>query len=362
MNRTNPATQFTVDYIDAVQRRLKIEIDDHGVPIFVPERIDKSNIHKLRDDLTNIWHYEEDSRTSVKNREGAHIQSVAYGLSDDFDTLLKSGYLIGDRVVLLDLLYGRLLRKKNIEEIDFEQLGVVANNLVSTKSLALDGHLVIIRHPFEWHNESRQAFAEIASSVGPNPTLLGLASALAMAVELNLHPYSIIEHKSEYDRLLASQGKYIKSVEEMDAQYQYETLLTATLSARLLNDIRFDEALRKPLHVFHQIVADRKEFYKAFRDQLSSGGRLQSEQNLELLANILEKTILSRNETVAASLKSFETFGASIGGILAILGSEGNPLGIASAAIGFSITLKNLLMSKKPEQNIITAVFRKLLN
>ena len=97
--------------------------------------------------------------------EGASLQSVAYGLFDDFELCLKVGYLIGDRVILWDYIFGRLLRSGNIESIDYEIIGVIANNLVKSIKLVHNGNLVVLPHPLDWHDESKLALSEIAEKI-----------------------------------------------------------------------------------------------------------------------------------------------------------------------------------------------------
>lgn len=360
----NNAVKFTVNYITAVKNRLQIEINEIGVPVFIPDRIGKAEIRKLKEDLTDIWSKEEDARISVKNLEGAFLQSAAYGLFEDFELCLKVGYLISDRIILWDYIFGRLLREKNIENIDYVKLGVIANNLVKVSSLSQKGNLVILPHPFDWHRESKLAFKEIAEKIPISTAIMGLVCSLAVAIELNVQPYTIISNEEEYNKIISESRNYFDTSENKNSKYYFKGLITALLSARLLSNIKFKEALRKPIQEFQEIVAERKDFYTQFRNQLSSGDIYESEQQLKILTNGLEKDILSWNSRIIKVADSYGSFGAVISGTLGLIASiEGNvSIGILSTVAGLSATLSSYLSKKRPDNNIITAVFSKILS
>lgn len=364
MTNNNQAINFTLKYIEAVQQRLQINVNEKREPVFVPERIEIADLRKLGQDLNDIWSMRDEAIASVQNCEGAFLQSVAYGLIDDFDLTLKVGYLIGDRVVLWDYLLGRLLREKNIAKVNLPQIGVIGNNLVSASLLAEKGYLVILPHPFEWHKRAKQCFAEAAKKHFITPEILGLVCSLSVARELKLQPYTILESEVNWKKALERQKQCFKSISNIDGSDLFKTLLTAMLSERLLTDVQFEEAFNKPTHEFHDVVAKRKDFYSAFKQALTFQGSFQSDQQLTNLSEQIENTILSWNSKVRSFSKDWNLLGATITGTLSLLAASGvatTPLGIASAVAGLSTTLSNYLTRKDTGENVITAVFMNLL-
>ncbi len=359
---TVKCVQFTLDYISILKRNLLVEVDGFGRSSFAPKFIDNARVAKLKNDLSDLWSDQENARESVRNQDGAFLQSVGYGLAEDFDLFLKVGYLLGDRVVLWDYIYGRMLKNKKIDDVDHYELCRVAENIIWAEDLANQGSLVILPQPFEWHKPSRDAFVKIAQSQPVTPSILGLVTTHAVAFDLNVHPYTIATSTSSYRNILDKHKQFYDESRKIEDKYLYETLLSGLLSTRLLSDIRFEEALGKPLSEFHSVVANRKEFYQEFKKKLSEGGSLESEQNLKLLSESLEKEILSVSAKAKDAVDEFAKNGAVVGGVLGLLSAFGDPsYAIPSAALSLVTAVGSLLTVNNSKKNIVTTVFSKLL-
>lgn len=148
--------QFTIDYISAVKRHLRIEFNTHGNAVFLPDEIVPLDLIALKNELQEIWADSKSAIELVKSKQDAIVQSGLFGLINELDTALKIGFLLGDRIVLIDYLYERILLKKEPEKINISHLGVLASSLVNTLPLAEKGRIVIIPNPFEWNqNQSK---------------------------------------------------------------------------------------------------------------------------------------------------------------------------------------------------------------
>lgn len=148
--------QFTIDYIDAVKRNLNIEVNETGESLYFPDSITDINILNLKDELQSIWGDSTSAIDVIRKKEDSTIQSGLFGLVNELDTALKIGFLISDRIVLIDYLFERLLTRKEPNKIDRIHLGVIASSLVNTLPLAKIGRIVIIPSPFNWYPDTKK--------------------------------------------------------------------------------------------------------------------------------------------------------------------------------------------------------------
>ena len=106
---------FTINYIKILKKYLKIDIDNQGNIIYDTTTINIYNISLLIESLRKIW---EDSKTAIdilKNKTDSKIQAGLFGLHEDLEFAIKTGFLISDRIVLIDYLFDRVLSKKDID-------------------------------------------------------------------------------------------------------------------------------------------------------------------------------------------------------------------------------------------------------
>jgi hypothetical protein len=178
MKQQTHYNEFTICYIEALSEHLKIETDSNGQAIFVPGRIKTADLVTLKMTLDALWQKAEQSVTVVRRKQESQLQSCLFGLVDDLDLALKTGYLISDRVVLLDYLYERILCKKKAEKIDLQHMGVVASGLCSALDLAKEGRLVIIPHPFGWHPETKAFIADVSENAVLDPGIMSFLKTL----------------------------------------------------------------------------------------------------------------------------------------------------------------------------------------
>lgn len=164
---------FTINYIEAIKFHLKIEIVNTEI-IFIPDYIVEQDILNLKNALENIWESSQSAVSIVQNKTDSKIQCGLFGLINDFNLALRTGFLLGDRVVAIDYIFTRLLNKKSPQNIDLNNLGSLCVNLVSALELAKIGRFVIIPSPFYWHSESKIIMEEVSKKATLSPSLMSL--------------------------------------------------------------------------------------------------------------------------------------------------------------------------------------------
>lgn len=356
--------QFTIDYINSVKSNLKIEFDNDGNALYFPDSINLDDILNLKYDLQRIWSNSLSAITLLETKHDAKIQSGLFGLINEFDTALKVGFLLGDRVVLIDYLFERLLLKKEPSKINLIHFGVIASSLVNTLPLAEAGRIVIIPNPFTWNPESKQIIREVASRTEISIDLMSLLNMLSITKKCQLHPYTIAESQIAYSSIINSQIDNVDEIGKDGGAYAYAGILGALLSEKLLNETELKTALNIPLSKYFEIVSANKDFYSKYLAQITSGGSMNAQINIESIRTALEKEIEERNKIDFKDLAKKATIAGEVGGsaitFAAAITVVSAPLLIASAVLGLSATLTSIVSSKEKNEDIIISVFKKL--
>jgi hypothetical protein len=364
LDKTN-YNHFTIRYIEAIRFNLKIEIVN-GETLFFPDFILPEDIANLQRDLDDIWLTADSAIEVAKNRTDSKIQSGLFGLFNEFDLAIRTGFLMGDRVILLDYLYERLLKNKSFETINIEQLGSIGVNLVSTLELAKKGRIVIIPSPFYWHKPSKDVMIEAARNTSLTPAMLSLLNTLSITRECQLHPYTVAESTKNFELIINEQIDLTQQIGKDAGDYAYQGILGALLTEKLFNEIEFTTASNIPLEKFHEVVISDKEFYDKFLNDITAGGSLNADNNLLRLKNSFIESIQHKNKNSAIShFKKIGVTGGIGSGLISLIGSASiiSPtLGTLGAIMGLSSTLFGLLKSENRETNSIISVFKKLNN
>lgn len=356
--------QFTIDYIKSVKSNLKIEFDTNGNALYFPDSITPTDILNLKNDLQQIWSNSNSAITLLETKHDAKIQSGLFGLVNELDTALKVGYLLGDRVVLTDYLFERLLLRKEPSKINLLHLGVIASSLVNTLPLAEAGRIVIIPNPFTWNPESKKIINEVSSRAEISVDLMSLLNMLSITKRCQLHPYTIAESQTVYSSIINSQIDNVDAIGKDGGAYAYEGILGALLSEKLLNETELKVALDIPLSKYFEIISANEEFYSKYLSQITSGGSLNAQNNIDNLRNSLRKEIDEKNKIQFPSIAKTATVVAGLSSgtiaLASVITVVAAPLQIFGAALALSATLTGLVNGKDKEEQPIISVFHKL--
>jgi len=351
--------QFTIDYLNAIKTNLGVEITPEGKGQIIPDFITRENIINLTKALQEIWSNSGSAIKIIQSRHDSIIQSGLFGLVNDLDTALKVGFLLGDRVVLIDYLFERLLKDKDADQVNLDNLFVIANFLVPLIPLAEKGRIVIIPNPFKWFPESKEIIKEAAEKTVLSPDLISLLNMLAITNECHLQPYTIAESEENYKEIINSQIDHVDSIGKDAGKYAYQGILGALLSERLLNETELKAALNYPITDYFEIISSNKDFYLKYLQRITSGGSLNFANNVEALNKEIEEhskfdyTKLAKAATIATGVS-----GGTIA-LAALITTVSAPLAITGAILSLSATLTGLV-NKKEKPDAVISVFKKL--
>lgn len=355
---------FTINYISAIKKNLKIELVN-GEVLFFPDYIIIEDLENLKSELQEIWKHSESSITILKDKQDAKIQLGLFGLIDDFDLALKTGYLLGDRVVVIDYIFERILNKKPLDQINISVLGSLGANLVSALELAEKGRFVIIPSPFGWSSDSKKIIAETAEKTTMTVELMSLLNMLSITKICQLHPYTIAESSENYERIISSQISYTDAMDKSTEDYAYQGILGGLLTEKIINEVEFQSILRIPLNEYLKVIELQQNFYNEYLKKITFGGAINAENNIEELKNEILNLINERNKNIYQIVLENTGMVAGIGGAgIALLGTMvlvSAPVIMAGAALTLSGTLLNQFKSKELTGNPVINVFSKLI-
>ena len=355
---------FTISYIQTVQECLNIYPDSYGTITVMPEEITDQQLVNLTQKLDEIWPNSASAVEVLRTKKEAQRQTCLFGLVNDFDLALKTGFLIADRIVLLDYLYERLLKRKKPGSINRTHLSVVVWGVISCLELAKEGKIVIVPHPLSWHSETKYLFSNIGEIVELSPEVMSLLSVLSISKPCNLQPYTIAESTEEFDDIIDSRINLTDAIGKYGGNKAYRSILGSLMSEKLIKNTKFNVILDLPLTSYSMIISSKADFYDKYLNRLTLETDINIDEAVVKLSKNLEKDILETDTKVTKSLN--EAFGNTtglIGNGVAILVamSELDPrIKIAGAVIGLVSKLSSLYKPAEMEDKTIIAVFKKL--
>ncbi len=353
---------FTVEYINTIKKNLNISIGSDGNAIFVYDRVGSQDVEKLKKELSILWKNSQSAITLVKDKVESKIQAGLFGLVDDLEFAVKVGFTLGDRVVLIDFLYERILR--DITKVNYDLLGSVATSLVNLLHLAEKGRVVMIPNPFHWNEGSKEIIIEaISSGTQITPSLISMLNMLSVTKILQLHPYTIAESDTQYSYILNNQLDEVGIADESTKRCAYDSILGALLSEKILNTSDMKIALDIPISDYHNIIDSNKNFYNEYLKILTDGGPLNTENNLDIIEQKIDNAVNLRNQQFCKIFKNSMTLGGGIIGILGTASVISAPLAITGAVLGFVPTLLDVFKgSNNNNEDAIISVFSKIIN
>lgn len=354
---------FTINYITTIITTLDIEISNDGKAIIFPENISELKLATLKENIRSLW---EDSQTAIeicKNKYDAKIQSGLFGLVNDFNKAMQIGFLISDRIILIDYLYDRLLRGSDFSRVNIPHICAVASELASLLPLAERGRVVIIPSPFSWNDESKQLIrACLDNSIGKfTPYMMAMVNMFSIVKLCQLHPYTIAESDANYDEIMSVNISTGNIISKSSLEYAQKRLLGSLFTEKSLMREGYVTSDRITISKFQQIIQGNNKFHGEYLNKILSGGEI----DLSIISEELENSILEEiKNSDKNSLKKLIPTGvllSSGGGYgLSYFYSASPTLAALGALVGFSSTALSLLLGKSENNDPIVQVFAEL--
>lgn len=257
---------FTINYLQAIKTHLHIDFNTDNRAVFYPDKVCNSDFINLKKTLDQIWKETESAISILRTREEAFVQMGLFGLVDDLDLAVKVGFSLGDRIVLVDYLYERILSKLSPERINITHIGSIASSLVNLLPLAEKGRIVMIPNPFMWHSDSKQIISEvIRNGADMTPELLSLLNMLSITKYCNLHPYTIAESPERFQTIIEQDIDFSDARGLSSGKYAYDGILGALLSEKIINETELNIVLNTPITQYYDIISQEKDFYRDIR-------------------------------------------------------------------------------------------------
>jgi hypothetical protein len=330
--KTDRTTEYSLQFLKALEENLKIEWNQGGLPIFNSELINHISITKLASDLNDLVKskLKDDAIVDIENPPKDNlIQTTGIGFAENFDLFTKLGFLLGDRVIMWDSMILGILTSSRVDLINKMELGKVACDLLMLKPAVELGGLAILPHPITWLERSRKYFSVINGQNDISTEFIGYVNARALLDEkFPLHPYSIRQNKSLFKSIIGSNSLM------KEEKIEYHKLLSNLLVNEnfvFLKDITAANFYRV-MNILNSTTEDQSHYnLQDFREDLASHltlpdiGLSEQEKNV-FINNIFKK--LNRNILVQNSELEKHT-----------RATKGSVLGAVGASISFIYSL-----------------------
>jgi hypothetical protein len=188
--KMDKATTFSLQYLDAIQETLHIEVSD-GEVLATSEKVTSFTLETLASAMRDLFSAETVSSaiSGVETYDTEKsIQTAGFGMADDFDAFVKVGMLLGDRVVLWESF---VVSQLHSGRVHVPSLLEVACDLVALRKAVELGGVVIVPHPRFWLERFRAYVGALPPNIRVSNEFLGLLNARALLDEgFPIQPYS----------------------------------------------------------------------------------------------------------------------------------------------------------------------------
>lgn len=363
MPTQDAATAFTLDYLELLERHLKVTWNAEEVPICIIDWISDESVACLRDDLAKLMqgNLERDAREATVEYGVEHLQTIGFGLAPDFDQFIKLGLIYGERVVLWDVIHSRILANEQPNQDRRSLLAQIACNLLMLRGVVTRGGLVILSHPISWSALAADIDAELRTGGRVPAASLGLSFAFAAIEEgLPLHPYTLLESGSKPVPATAVGGREDELFSSENFRFQQcVTTLLQDVRVAYLEDVRMD----KFLDVMSEHTKLRRALRTHFASSLSGLSPQQATRDTRDRVDELFDLFDKRNAAVVDYIAEGVDATAKFALVSVSLAVVGQPLLAALAALGAPALYLSTAIRKwanKPEKNVVIQAFKAL--
>lgn len=346
----NAAQAATIEYLTRVEQRLNFEPDVNGVPRFSKRRVNAISLQRLDLDLRELLdgRVAADSIDATRNESSKVVHTLGYGLVDDFDTFIKVGLLCGERVVLWDYLWGRLLADPQAAMGQLDHIGNVAENVVRLRPLAEAGGLVMLPFIEQWSPLAARRLMAVREIPDLTDEAFGLTGALAAReADLGVSPYTLRPTRQEDPDLSLSQAYFHHALADLVLDDAL-TVLTEATPERVYRTMSVDADFRDALR---SVLLDGVEGMPPAQVRLAVEDR-----RARLVGAWKDRNGLnSQNAGTATTILGFAAAGVGVATASGVLAGLGVGLGLVSELIKALKDWKD----PSPQQGVLQ-VFRKL--
>jgi hypothetical protein len=353
---------FTINYITAIIEALDIKLQDNEEALIVPSTITIEKLRVLKTRLDNIWIDSGSSIDICVNKHDTKIQSGLFGLVDDFKKAIQIGFLISDRVVLVDYLYDRILSLKNLEKTNIPNLCAIVTNLAGLLPLAIKGRIVIIPSPFSWNDDAKDMMEKcVMNNVPLNVNTMSLVSLLSITKKCNLHPYTISESIENHDEILSFDITPAQALTKVTLDYANEGILAALLTEKTLMSEGFITSNTIPLSLYQEITQKDNDFNRKYMKAIVAGGEIDADSIACDIKKSIVDEIKNSDKNKLKKFLPYATGASSMGSYgLAFFYASSVPLSGLAAFFGVTSTLFSLLIGNDKQNDPVVKVFAEL--
>jgi len=362
--KTDRAQEFGLAYISIVEKCLDVGYVNEHTPVIVIKNVNAFGIERmvraLQELFVGAW---EGAVSDVRNfKDKAGVQTLAFGMAKDFDQYCKLGFILGERLVLWDILYnaavsfdGSLAAREGII--------FVGCQVCRLKPLIRLNRLVILPHALLWSPVSQHKVRKFTKDVSAHE--FGLAVALGAVEELCVNPYTMI------NKPVVEWPDHPKELHgDVESGYTKDDYERHRATVGLLQDVRFKFLDDVPLHKFAEVASD-SSFQFALRDQVMPKRTVVDRKQLERervhrlnqLANLLD----SRQKSLETDSRVHEAQTMKlISASFAFLGVFAAPFNLLAAVLaggnlaGEALEATSASLERRDEHGVLLQVFTSL--
>ncbi len=309
----------SINYLNILENRLGIQWNN-DVPIFIPDykKINSFTIQRVVNEINDIYLGSNFDKciNDINSYSKMNMLSVGFGYVNDLYDMVKLGLVLGDRLVLWDFLWSRVIRSNKCE---LEEIGLLANELLILKDMVIDGRIVILPPPYIWSDRVKYNLNSIPKEYLDSNTL-GLVGVLSLIQDgVGIFPFTITEKYLNNDTLIDFNNYYSK--EKQDYHIHLNKFITNNELYLPGNEIKD----------FYNIIKHNPSLYTSLKQYFDQPCSVQTEVEKEKWLNDKLGNIKCGIEKYMKESKNFNIgMGASVGSVFGIIS------GIIEASMGAS--------------------------
>ena len=367
------AQNFTVQYLDALKDILPTQNVESGNPEIDMSQVNTFTISRLQEAMKELYRSSladsaiRDIRTAPSAiGDRGKFRTTAIGYADDFDMLVKMGFILGDQVVLWDAVLPNILF--NPEGIHLDNLKATSRQILSWYPIVARGGLAYLPHPREWSPSYKRMMSIMEGIPGLTTDYLGLLTAESLTNDdYKLNPYALSHRTEELVELHKKLSGKTPNMEKLDKRESIRRFMrgASVYALRHVSPAGFFAAIESAYAIKEDMSSPM--YQDNWRDQLAKyleydhsddspeeheARRLEKLTALDNLAK--QQAMILREEFSRRYKKTAEDAGFVAGAVGLIMGAFGaavpaSMIKVLGKAFGGYARFRNEFADKLPE-------------